>query len=76
MVSLIGAQSAVQGWLAPLEQESACAKDPTGAVPGLCRCEQGHVTLTKAEIVADQIEQTIVGQRWESLATCSAARWS
>ena len=27
--------------------------------------EQGHVTLKKAEIVADQIAQTIVGQRWE-----------
>jgi len=27
--------------------------------------EQGHVTVKKAEIVADQIEQTIVGQRWE-----------
>jgi DNA-binding FadR family transcriptional regulator len=27
--------------------------------------EQGHVTLKKAEIVADQIEQTIVGQHWE-----------
>jgi DNA-binding FadR family transcriptional regulator len=33
--------------------------------PGYRRCEQGRVTLKKAEIVADQIEQTIVGQRWK-----------
>jgi DNA-binding FadR family transcriptional regulator len=44
---------------------SARVKDPTRAVLGLCRCEQGHVTVKKAEIVADQIAQTIVGQRWE-----------
>ena len=27
--------------------------------------EQGHVTLKKAETIADQIVQTIVSQRWE-----------
>src|SRR5690242_21106455 len=43
----------------PLLRTDRCRRRP---VPPR---EQGHVTLKKAEIVADQIEQTIVGQRWE-----------
>src|SRR6266700_2171037 len=43
----------------PLLRTDRCRRRP---VPPR---EQGHVTLKKAEIVADQIAQTIVGQRWE-----------